>query len=507
MPDESPNADPSLEEQLVAYLDGELDPKASQRIEELLANDPQVRQTLQQLDRTWDLLDELDQPPIGDRFTQTTLEMVAVAATEDAQRAQAAIPRRRLRRLFIVAGSLLAAGLAGFLTTAMVRSAPNRQLVRDLPILENLDNYRLVDSIEFLRMLDKEGLFAEENGDEHLLPLTCLATAEPARADDAESARQRIENMNPAEKETLRRQLESFEKLDPAQQERLRQLHKDLQQDPKSEQLRRVMQGYCKWLKELSPYRRAELLEIEPVERIQRIKQICEEEAKRPTREDMEGVFRWMEQFVSKHGTGIQESLPEPLKKKMAELDSDRRRRWLAWMGWQQWQMSRFAKPLRATDDDLAALRNNLTENARKHLESEPPERQWQIVSGWIRSSFRHRISSRQFGGPTPPDLQKELNRFFEEELSREEQDRLLNLPGDEMERELRRRYVMRMRSDDPSHGRPHHSGRGGPPGPPGGDRSRSMPPRRGPRGGPPPESSSPEMPRRGPPRSGFPDR
>ena len=159
------NAEPSLEEQLVAYLDGELDTEASRRVEELLAADPKVRQTLQGLDRTWELLDELEAPQVADRFTQSTLEMVTVAAAEDTERSRTEASRRRRRWWVIGSGSLLAAGAAGFLVVALWPD-PNRQLIDDLPLLENLDEYRQIDDVQFLRRLHEQGVFAEEDVDE-----------------------------------------------------------------------------------------------------------------------------------------------------------------------------------------------------------------------------------------------------------------------------------------------------------------------------------------------------
>ena len=159
------NADPVIEEQLVAYLDGELDAEASRRVEELLAADPKVRQALQGLDRTWELLGELEAPQVAERFAQSTLEMVAVAAVEDTERSRTEASRRRRWRWVMLSGSLLAAGAAGLLGI-WLRPDPNRQLIDDLPVLESLDEYRQIDDIEFLRSLHKEGLFAEEGGDE-----------------------------------------------------------------------------------------------------------------------------------------------------------------------------------------------------------------------------------------------------------------------------------------------------------------------------------------------------
>jgi hypothetical protein len=43
-----------------------------------------------------------------------------------------------------------------------VVSRENRRLLRDLPVIERLDEYRYADSVEFLRTLEREGLFTED---------------------------------------------------------------------------------------------------------------------------------------------------------------------------------------------------------------------------------------------------------------------------------------------------------------------------------------------------------
>ncbi len=162
IPHDPNNEEGQLREELVAYLDGELDAEQSRRIEERAAAEPNARRMLEELDRTWHMLDELDALPASDDFTRTTLEMVALAASEDVEKAKAQQPRRRLRAgLWAVAG-LLGAAAAGFLIVTSLIPDPNAQLLQDLPILENFDQYREIDSIEFLRSLNKEKLFAED---------------------------------------------------------------------------------------------------------------------------------------------------------------------------------------------------------------------------------------------------------------------------------------------------------------------------------------------------------
>jgi len=161
MPDEPANATPTLEEQLVAYLDGELEPEESRRIEELLASDAEAQETLQRLDRTWEMLDELERQEPGEETVRSTMEMVAAAAEEEVAVLRSAAPARRRRRFALAAGGLLAASLAGFLIVSQLMPDPNRELLEDLPVLESLDAYLEVDDIEFLRELSRQQVFAD----------------------------------------------------------------------------------------------------------------------------------------------------------------------------------------------------------------------------------------------------------------------------------------------------------------------------------------------------------
>lgn len=162
--DQSP--EPSeLQQELTAYLDGELDAQAVKQIEERLGRDPDYQAELQRLERAWDLLDRLPRASVNETFTKTTMEMVAVAASEDAAAAQLDLPRRHRRQQMMGGLGLVAAGLVGFVVGHWWWPNPNDQLIRDLPLLKNFDLYYQADNIDFLRLLDNEGLFAEGDND------------------------------------------------------------------------------------------------------------------------------------------------------------------------------------------------------------------------------------------------------------------------------------------------------------------------------------------------------
>ncbi|MEM9185472.1 MAG: hypothetical protein AAGB00_03140 [Planctomycetota bacterium] len=145
--------DEATREQLVAYLDGELPDADCEAIESRLATEDALRDQLQGLDRVWNALDGLPRPQVDDSFARTTIEMAAVEAQCDVAAMTAALPVKRRRRGYAVAGACVGAALLGF---ALVRSAvttPDRVLVNNLPVIYRVDTLQDVSGPDFLRRL------------------------------------------------------------------------------------------------------------------------------------------------------------------------------------------------------------------------------------------------------------------------------------------------------------------------------------------------------------------
>jgi hypothetical protein len=428
----------SLDEQLVAYLDGELDPESARRIEALLASDPEVRRHLQSLERTWELLDELDAAPVGEPFTQTTLEMVAVAAHDDLDRSRAEAPRRRRRWLLIVLGGLLAAAAAGFCAVALVAPDPNRQLLQDLPVLENFDEYRQVESIEFLRKLRDEKLFVGKAGG----PAGRVAAA----GDEDVAARKRgVEDMSAEQKWKLLRTEDRFRALTAEEQQRLWRLHRDLQSAPaaEAEQLRATMHNYCESSKSLPWLVWAELADMAPEKRIAWLKAWQPREGfRRFDAKDAEKLLQWSDAFVVKNAARFLQTLSNEAEKKSFAENVRWVRRRMIFEAVARDAASGKLSPM-MTDEDLKQLRDSLSANARKSLEKLPPATQWEQLARWIqRWGMRRPGEIRGAGGPTSlDDDEKRLIEFFER-LKPEQLDELLAMPGEEMLGELQRRYI-----------------------------------------------------------------
>ena len=425
-----------LDEELVAYLDGELDAEGARRIEALLASDQEVRRRLHSFERTWDLLDELDAAPAGEPFTQTTLEMVAIAARQEAEQDRADAPRRRRRWLLTVSVSFLAAAAAGFLAFAM--HDPDRELLRNLPLLENLDEYRQVGSIEFLHKLRDEKLFSKDGVEP--------PKSETPDDEDVPSRRRRIMDMSLDEKEQLLRSEDRFRSLTPEERQSVRRLHEDLQSDSDRERLRAIMHDYYEWLKPLSPLRWAELAEMKPDQRVASVKKLWQEEqrregSRRPGRKDMEEVLKWIADCATQHEATLLAALPEAQRKEFPKLIKLRQQT-LFWLMWQRWQAAGPNNlPAMMTEEDLSRLRAKLSPVTRKRLEGKPPVEQSQLVVGWMRQGPWHPGEDRRPHGPLPKDEDERIADFFENDLSPEQRDQVLAMPGEEMLWRLQQMY------------------------------------------------------------------
>jgi anti-sigma factor RsiW len=148
-------------ETLVAYLDGELSSGERQRVEQQLANDPAFRAELVRLEQVWGLLDELPRAAPGDTFTRSTVEMVAVRVAQDRPGAPAG--RSRRARWAVWGGGLAIAAAVGFFAL-WLRPNENEVLLRDLPVIQDLDAYERAGNYEFLELLVQRRVF-EETGD------------------------------------------------------------------------------------------------------------------------------------------------------------------------------------------------------------------------------------------------------------------------------------------------------------------------------------------------------
>jgi hypothetical protein len=248
--------------------------------------------------------------------------------------------------------------------------------------------------------------------------------------------------------------------LDPAEQERLRRLQRDIDRDPQAEQLRQVMHNYHKWLMSLPDFQREKILEMEPEPRLRQIRMLLDEQTLRDTAKlnpkDLPGLTRWLDDFARRHGLELVPERQRPAAalrfKQLPEPERDREFWRLVW--WRM-QWSGGPKIPLASTSEMAQLGRCLTPETRARLESKSYGEQWALVSAWLVQVFRQRFKAAL--------NDDELARFFEQDLGDGERDRLLRLPSDEMQRQLRREYAVTVKPLDwlGGHGGQKQKGKG----------------------------------------------
>jgi anti-sigma factor RsiW len=149
-------------EDLVAYLDGELDEEKSRTLETRLNLDPKARAEADALQQAWGMLDYLPRTEPSASFTHRTLERLALQT--------AALPaqRRSWGAGLAWAAAVLLAAVLGYGAAALIWRSPaeppdvEEQLVRHLPLIEKIHALNEVDDLDFLRALDQPDLFGDE---------------------------------------------------------------------------------------------------------------------------------------------------------------------------------------------------------------------------------------------------------------------------------------------------------------------------------------------------------
>ena len=150
-------------ENLSAYLDGELDDGGTQRIETLLVQSSVARNDVELLSKTYDLLDELPRPDAPKDFLEKTL------ATAKMEQVKHPISEQQwfitTQKMLILSGwtvALVVASAIGFMVTNQYVERPDDALIQELPLIQNLDRYEEVQSVEFLDMLTADEKLMEE---------------------------------------------------------------------------------------------------------------------------------------------------------------------------------------------------------------------------------------------------------------------------------------------------------------------------------------------------------
>lgn len=293
----------------------------------------------------------------------------------------------------------------------------------------------------------------------------CLVTTSPLWAFDWIGAnRQEVAKMTPAEKEELNEKYEKFLALPAQQQEQLRLLHQQLEIDPTGDRLRRVMQRYYDWLKNLNTREQGGLLALtsdaDRLAMITKLKQEQETQAAKLsggshiTRPDLQVISDWVKKYATAHEAELRKEPPQRSHGAPfggpGEQGHERMAQNRAWWIWTRDK----TPPLSAEEiDDLAT---HLSPKPRAAITSQPTlHDKADLIHRWLQAIAWTRFTARQ-GMNVKPAV---LAQFFET-LPKAKQAELLKISDpDEQRHELRKLYFQYRRNNGPSPGGPSPGG------------------------------------------------
>lgn len=243
---------------LVAYLDGELEEDTTQYIDQVLAKSEVARHEVEALARTWELLDLLPKPNATENFTERTLTTLKVSEVRTQMTDQPWFTYVRKGAVAVVWVAVLSvAASVGFVATTRWVPNPNEELLTDLRLMKNLDVYLEADSIDFVNELQRMGSFSPpaDSSPTRELGAGILATA-PGKSQTA-ALFDMATKLTESERDLVVRNRELWKKLPVERQIAMRTLHNEMEAAATSKQT--TLETYYTWLQTLTLGQRDDL--------------------------------------------------------------------------------------------------------------------------------------------------------------------------------------------------------------------------------------------------------
>jgi hypothetical protein len=302
--DSDPPIDPD-DELLVAYLDGELDVRARDEVEQRLMGEENLRVRLQDLQASWDFLDVLPETPANDRLVESTLELVVSDIVEKAPR-QVSDLERSGRWPWAVGTLCLLAAIGGYAFVSFSRAQELQQQLSDLPLAEDLDAYVYGGDYALMRQLEATKKWnamvkAARNVGEF------RGDSQPIIADTPVEARaEKLTELSVEDRAVLESRWDRYRRMDEDNRNSIRKTAAAVADKSDQESLLATMKTYAAWRETLSDELRDQIESGDPEQRDEAIGEAINQTLARITRrsgqslndETIDLIFSALEYFL-----------------------------------------------------------------------------------------------------------------------------------------------------------------------------------------------------------------
>lgn len=263
-----------IDERLVAYLDGELEPEERQQLEVQLGRDANLRARLRTLQEGWDLLDALPMATPSPVLLESTLRMAAIEASGQGHRdASGQYQRihglRRLRASKTIGVFLLS--VLGFVGSAVaVRVFDHfrfQHQLRQLPVAMHVDAYLYAADLELMRSLmqmpqwQQAVAIADQLGEWNFGLQRSIAHATP------EQREAMLPELPIEDQQLVTEAWQRFEQLGEPDKQAVLQVAQQVAVQSDAEQLLTTMTRFASWWQTLLPLEKDSIADPDPQKR------------------------------------------------------------------------------------------------------------------------------------------------------------------------------------------------------------------------------------------------
>lgn len=220
-----------LEEQIVAYLDGELTPEEQAIFEKFIENEPELKQRINEERKAWNALELLDSESSEQDIVGSTVDRLNSETQAELQLLQ--LKTRRRRSILIIASICASIVLCfvGYAFSSLVFPDIQTRRERDCHVVERLPALEAAGSFEYLNALDDAGLFTS--------PFLTSTDAKPRALKSYEDLSQ---------DRAFYRNQQRFESFSATERQRLRELYEQIDRSQNAARLWKLADDYAFWL-------------------------------------------------------------------------------------------------------------------------------------------------------------------------------------------------------------------------------------------------------------------
>lgn len=274
-----------IDEQLVAYLDGELPPEEVKLLEQQLGANESLRARLRELQNGWDLLDQLPHASSSNQLLETTIRMAAVDGGPATVVSTTKPTRRQITRIILLIALTAACYLIGLSAVRLRGYLEYRRQLRELPLAMHLDAFLRSSDLEMMEALAGWEQWQQANQIADRLGQWDFSVAEQIDEATPKEREKLLPKLSIENQQTVSAAWERFERVDEPQKQRILELSEKVAKHPQSKQLLETMDRFAAWFETLSVDERDKLATGTNEEREETVRVALERTTKQWTRQ------------------------------------------------------------------------------------------------------------------------------------------------------------------------------------------------------------------------------